>query len=117
MISLKAAAIKVLKTYLFIPMINVAIAGGQMAAWRPFGSSNTDLVHNLKLSGIVKSADVAKAMGAVDRANYAPYEPYYDSPQPIGFGQTISAPHMHAYALEHLSPNLRVSATARTHTV
>lgn len=41
-------------------------------------------------------------MRAVDRGNYAPSEAYQDSPMPIGHGQTISAPHMHAYALEHL---------------
>lgn len=32
--------------------------------------------------------------------------PYEDSPQPIGHGATISAPHMHAYACEHLLPYL-----------
>ena len=41
-------------------------------------------------------------MSAVDRGNYSPGDPYQDSPHPIGYGQTISAPHMHAYALEHL---------------
>ena len=29
-----------------------------------------------------------------------------DAPQPIGCGQTISAPHMHAYALEEILPTL-----------
>ena len=38
----------------------------------------------------------------VDRANYAPVHAYEDSPQPIGHKATISAPHMHAYALEFL---------------
>jgi protein-L-isoaspartate(D-aspartate) O-methyltransferase len=38
--------------------------------------------------------------------------PYVDRPQSIGYSATISAPHMHAYALEllqnHLKPNARV---------
>ena len=38
----------------------------------------------------------------VDRAHYARYDPYDDSPQPIGHGATISAPHMHAHACESL---------------
>lgn len=38
----------------------------------------------------------------VDRANYAPSRPYSDSPQPIGYGATISAPHMHGHACEYL---------------
>ena len=31
---------------------------------------------------------------------------YEDSPQPIGHGATISAPHMHASAIEHVLPYL-----------
>jgi len=48
-------------------------------------------------------------MKAVDRANYVPRseEAYEDSPQAIGHEATISAPHMHAYAAEHLLPYLR----------
>jgi protein-L-isoaspartate(D-aspartate) O-methyltransferase len=38
----------------------------------------------------------------VDRAHYAPANPYQDCPQAIGWGATISAPHMHAHACEHL---------------
>lgn len=33
--------------------------------------------------------------------------PYVDSPQRIGHGATISAPHMHAYALELLQGHLK----------
>merc|ERR1711916_141370 len=46
-----------------------------------------------------------KAMKKVDRGNYAPDRPYEDSPQPIGYQATISAPHMHAHAVQHLLPN------------
>ena len=42
----------------------------------------------------------------MDRAHYAPSAPYEDSPQPIGHSATISAPHMHATAVEHLFPYL-----------
>ena len=31
---------------------------------------------------------------------------YADCPERIGFNATISAPHMHAYCLEWLAPNL-----------
>jgi protein-L-isoaspartate(D-aspartate) O-methyltransferase len=54
----------------------------------------------------VKSKQVAEVMKKVDRGNYAQYLPYEDVPQLIGHSQTISAPHMHAYALEHLLPAL-----------
>ena len=48
----------------------------------------------------IKEPRVIAAMTAVDRAAYCPTKPYVDSPQRIGFNATISAPHMHAYALE-----------------
>ncbi|KAL7277209.1 hypothetical protein ACG7TL_009058 [Trametes sanguinea] len=55
-------------------------------------------------AGIINSERVAAAMAKVDRANYVrfPNTAYEDSPQPIGHGATISAPHMHAHAAEHL---------------
>ncbi len=45
---------------------------------------------------------------SVDRRNYVidASRAYDDSPQPIGYGATISAPHMHAHALEDLLPSL-----------
>lgn len=43
----------------------------------------------------------------VDRSNYCPSRyPYMDAPYSIGYGATISAPHMHAYALEALKDKL-----------
>lgn len=42
----------------------------------------------------------------VDRRHYSPRLPYMDTPQLLGYGATISAPHMHAYALEYLLENL-----------
>ncbi|CAB3223706.1 unnamed protein product [Arctia plantaginis] len=75
-------------------------------AWRSHGVTNTDLVNNLRKNGIIKSESVARAMLAVDRKKYCPYAPYHDSPQSIGFSATISAPHMHAHALERLKNQL-----------
>lgn len=65
------------------------------------------LVMQLAGRGIVKSKEVGDMMGRVDRADFCPANPYADSPQGIGLGATISAPHMHAYALELLLPALR----------
>ena len=44
----------------------------------------------------------------VDRSNYVenPASAYMDAPQSIGYGQTISAPHMHSHALEEILPTL-----------
>ncbi|KAF8069073.1 protein-L-isoaspartate O-methyltransferase [Lyophyllum atratum] len=78
-------------------------------AWRSSGKSNKELISNMSKAGIFKSERVAKAMEAVDRANYVQNKSaaYEDAPQSIGYGATISAPHMHAYAAEHLLPYLR----------
>ena len=51
-------------------------------------------------------------MRRTDRGNYAPKSgAFEDRPQRIGFNVTISAPHMHAHALEHMLPCLRGGAT------
>jgi protein-L-isoaspartate(D-aspartate) O-methyltransferase len=47
----------------------------------------------------------------VDRAHYAARSPYQDSPQSIGHGATISAPHMHAHAAEALLPSIAARIT------
>ena len=44
---------------------------------------------SLDRNGILKSPVVEAAMKGVDRANYSQLNPYMDSPQGIGFGQTI----------------------------
>merc|ERR1719369_2212272 len=51
-------------------------------------------------------------MVRVDRGNYVSTNPYMDSPQSIGYKVTISAPHMHAYALELLKDHLVEGAHA-----
>lgn len=45
-------------------------------------------------------------MQFTDRGKYCRVNPYSDAPQGIGFGVTISAPHMHAHALELLKDHL-----------
>ncbi|KAL7534595.1 hypothetical protein ACHAXR_005973 [Thalassiosira sp. AJA248-18] len=59
-------------------------------------------------AGIVKLPINKQALLSVDRRNYVLNEDYAysDSPQPIGYGATISAPHMHAHVLEDLTPPL-----------
>ena len=63
-----------------------------------------NLLEQLQRQGIIKSQKVFNSMLQVDRADFTSYSPYYDSPQGIGYNATISAPHMHAYALQYLEP-------------
>lgn len=78
------------------------------------GATNDELVDNLVSYNIITSPELAAAMKEIDRGHFVPDEDlsYIDSPAPIGFGATISAPHMHAYALEllkdHLKPGCKV---------
>ncbi|KIY64243.1 Pcmt1-prov protein [Cylindrobasidium torrendii FP15055 ss-10] len=81
-------------------------------AWTCGGLTNKELISNLVKNKIIASKAVEEAMNKVDRANYVPNltTAYMDEPQTIGHGATISAPHMHAYAAEHLLPYLRPGA-------
>ena len=80
--------------------------------WRSHGKDNNDLISQLKRNKIIKSPRVEEAMKKVDRGNYCSLSPYMDSPQAIGYGVTISAPHMHAHALEMLKDHLYEGAKA-----
>lgn len=71
-------------------------------AWRSSGTSNATLVENMWKNKLLTSPVVKSAFLEVDRAHYAPRSPYEDHPQSIGHGATISAPHMHANAVESL---------------
>ncbi|NWS06109.1 PIMT methyltransferase, partial [Motacilla alba] len=62
--------------------------------------------------GIIKSQRVFDVLLATDRGHYIKYFPYMDSPQSIGYKATISAPHMHAHALELLKDQLVEGAKA-----
>ena len=86
-------------------------------AWRCSASTNAGLISNLFESDIIKSTRVRDAMLLVDRAAYFGADvdrmvAYEDSPHPIGHGQTISAPHMHAFALQLLEPYLLPGVSA-----
>eukprot|EP01118_Nematostelium_gracile_P020043 TRINITY_DN957_c0_g1_i1.p1 TRINITY_DN957_c0_g1~~TRINITY_DN957_c0_g1_i1.p1 ORF type:complete len:243 (+),score=62.32 TRINITY_DN957_c0_g1_i1:69-731(+) len=73
-------------------------------AWRTQSSSNAGLIQGLRNVGIIKSSAVEQCMLRVDRGNYSKdkSQAYNDCPHSIGFGATISAPHMHAECLELL---------------
>ncbi|XP_040614129.1 protein-L-isoaspartate(D-aspartate) O-methyltransferase isoform X1 [Mesocricetus auratus] len=81
-------------------------------AWKSGGASHSELIHNLRKNGIIKTDKVFEVMLSTDRSHYAKSNPYMDSPQSIGFQATISAPHMHAYALELLFDQLHEGAKA-----
>jgi protein-L-isoaspartate(D-aspartate) O-methyltransferase len=57
----------------------------------------TNLIDSLIKQGVLYSPNVIKAMRAVPRAKFLPSDMQSysaaDTPLPIGFGQTISAPH------------------------
>ena len=61
------------------------------------------LIMHLIQSDYIRSEKVVRAMLEVDRNDFAPQFPYDDRPVSIGYNVTISAPHMHAFALEYLS--------------
>jgi protein-L-isoaspartate(D-aspartate) O-methyltransferase len=78
-------------------------------AYRTFASSQAGLVDSLVEYGVVQSPEVEQVLRQVDRGLFAesPEFAYLDAPHGIGYAATISAPHMHAYALELLLPQLR----------
>ncbi|XP_043188317.1 protein-L-isoaspartate(D-aspartate) O-methyltransferase-like isoform X1 [Amphibalanus amphitrite] len=80
-------------------------------AWRSHGTDNADMVRLLRGNGVIETDRVERIMRQVDRGNYCAHNPYSDRPQSIGYGVTISAPHMHAYALENLSSRLQPGAS------
>lgn len=71
--------------------------------------SHSELVGNLAKNGLIKSEVVEQAMLKVDRCHFSgdTNEPYADKPHDIGHSATISSAHMHALALESLSPALK----------
>lgn len=93
----------------------MTILASTAAGWTSSGSSNRELVNNLRRDGRIVSARVAGALEAVDRADFVPATvrkfAYEDRPLPIGHDVTISAPHMHATALEVLEERLLEGGT------
>ena len=93
-------------------------------AWRCSAEDNAGLVRNLQHAGLLCDPASVEAMLRTDRAHFVPpldpservsstyaYGPYADSPQPLGHKVTISAPHMHAVALDALSERIRAPAS------
>jgi protein-L-isoaspartate(D-aspartate) O-methyltransferase len=79
--------------------------------------SNDGLINDLVSEGVIRHQDVGAAMRKVDRAAFCPKDlpnryVYQDSPLPIGYGETISAPHMHATCLELLRKHLHDGSRA-----
>ncbi|KAJ8949818.1 hypothetical protein NQ318_000516 [Aromia moschata] len=91
----------------YVITLFITISSTNNMAWRSHGKTNAELVRNLRANGIIRSDAVENSMLAVDRGHYSKHNPYMDAPQGIGFGVTISAPHMHAHALELLKDNLQ----------
>jgi len=81
-------------------------------AWRSHGTDNASLVANMRANGVISSGGVEAVMLQVDRGHYVARNAYDDVPQRIGYNVTISAPHMHAFALEHLKEHLKPGSTA-----
>jgi protein-L-isoaspartate(D-aspartate) O-methyltransferase len=85
-----------------------------MRAWTCHGRNQRDMVDRLRQAMIIQTTAVQNVMYEVDRTNYSPKNsnPYQDAPQVLGWGQTISAPHMHAHALEAIYPCLKAQQMA-----
>ncbi|KAG7275450.1 hypothetical protein CRUP_033183 [Coryphaenoides rupestris] len=81
-------------------------------AWMSSGKTHPELISRLRDHGVIRSDRVFSAMLATDRGLYSKNYAYADSPQSIGYSATISAPHMHAHALEVLNDKLVEGASA-----
>ncbi|KAF3925364.1 hypothetical protein ABW20_dc0110120 [Dactylellina cionopaga] len=57
-------------------------------SWRSSGTSNAELVENMERNGLIDNQETYGAMKKVDRAHFAPANPYQDAPQVIGHGAT-----------------------------
>ena len=73
---------------------------------RPIHNSMKALCQELINKKWILSDNVYKAIMEVDRADFAPRNPYENNPQPIPCNVVISAPLLHAYCLEQLKDNL-----------
>jgi len=77
-------------------------------AYRTRTNNNDKLIDGLKSTKVVSSNFVEQTMRKVDRGDYSydKNEAYNDNPHGIGYGATISAPHMHAMCLELLEKQI-----------
>ena len=86
------------------------VGGTPIKRMRHF-SSNEDLVNSL-VGRCLLPREFKEHFLKVDRVKYLrdKQKEYIDSPSGIGFKQTISAPHIHAFALRELQPVLKKGA-------
>ncbi|XP_015117732.1 protein-L-isoaspartate(D-aspartate) O-methyltransferase isoform X2 [Diachasma alloeum] len=81
--------------------------------WRCSGTTNQEMISKLKQNAILTTERAEAAMLAIDRGKYChESDPYLDRPRRIGYNVTISAPHMHAYALSILTDQLKEGSRA-----
>jgi protein-L-isoaspartate(D-aspartate) O-methyltransferase len=98
-----------LRTFLkftVVPLVGVCLPLN-MSSGRYEGQNQKDLVEHLVTRCNLKDKSVIETMLRVDRGKYAPSAFYNDHPVGIGYSATISAPHMHAWALEKLADQLK----------
>lgn len=71
-------------------------------------------MEHLQKYGVIRSSKVSEVMESIDRGLFITdgKPPYVDSPMPIGYNATISAPHMHAMCLELLEDCLQPGMSA-----
>ncbi|ESQ43608.1 hypothetical protein EUTSA_v10014311mg [Eutrema salsugineum] len=76
---------------------------------RTGSTGKKSMVESLKRFGVISSKRVAEVMEALDRGLFVPAgsSAYADTPLPIGYNATISAPHMHATCLQLLEDKLQ----------
>ena len=73
-----------------------------MEDYRPIHKTMNELCTELIKKQWINTEKVYKVMMEVDRADFAPTNPYENNPQCIGYNVVISAPLLHAYCLEAL---------------
>ena len=78
----------------------------------PINNSMKELCDELEKERWIISPKVRSAMMKVDRADFAPTNPYQNFPQPIPCHVVISAPLLHAYCLEAMIDHLIEGSTA-----
>ncbi|OSX70116.1 hypothetical protein BU14_0897s0005 [Porphyra umbilicalis] len=86
-------------------------------AWTCSAATHRDLTAALAAAGLLTSPRLIDAFRSVDRAAFVPPRSvraaYADAPQGIGWGATISAPHMHAMCVELLGGVLGLGGGGR----
>jgi protein-L-isoaspartate(D-aspartate) O-methyltransferase len=80
--------------------------------YRPIHNTMAELCQELVQKQWINTQKVYDVMMEVDRADFAPTNPYENNPQCIGYNVVISAPLLHAYCLEALSNHLTEGSTA-----